>query len=160
MAEPPVLTGSFRPLLRTDTDQRIWAPMIDIEIGLSSPQTNLQNDPVIPRLKVTALIDTGAAYCFVKNEVAKRISLPEFRRGPSVNFDDVQQVTTYTTFIFVRPLSRGYTLEVVGKNLNEVDFDVVLGWNFLWFYTLQISRDPDMVSLTHRNKAPPTSTPR
>jgi predicted aspartyl protease len=143
-----VINGSFVPLFSGSLDDNALIPMI--KVSIVDPRWDKKTPDVSNMLAtqdINALIDTGAAYCFITHRLANSLSLPIIRRGKATNFDDKAETHSYETSIYIREISKATTLEAVGRELQESSFDIILGWNFLSRYTLWISKKANIVRL-------------
>jgi len=141
-----IVKGSFVPLFSGSLDDNVLCPMIKVNIvdPKWDGKTDISNSI---SQEVDALIDTGAAYCFITHRLAKSLSLPIIKSGKTINFDDKIDTHSYRTSIYIKQIQKVTTIEAVGRELQDTNFDVVLGWNFLSRYTLSISKKENVVRL-------------
>jgi hypothetical protein len=145
MTDDLVINGVFSSILNGSPDRTEWGPMIKVSIG--DPAWDQKTIPKIVMADVAALLDTGAGICFIKNRIAISLSLPKIKDGTSINFDKVEKATLYSMVLVIPGFRKITSLQVVGKDLPESGFDVILGWSFLSRYTLLFSKKTDIVRL-------------
>jgi hypothetical protein len=143
-----IINGFFGPILKGDENRIGWGPMVKIEIADPLWDSASKVLPKIVATDVTALIDTGAANCFINNELAQSLRLPILRSGVAAGLEGKTNTHSYKLTIVNSGIGKITELsEIVGRDLSEAAFTVVLGWSFLSRYTLSISKKTDTVKL-------------
>jgi hypothetical protein len=118
-----------------------------IKVSIGDPHWDKKTLPRVIMQDVAALLDTGAAPCFIKDTIATSLSLPKIQEGKVINFDQVEKATLYEIILVIPGFRKITNLQIVGKNLPESGFDIILGWSFLSRYTLLLSKKTDIVRL-------------
>jgi len=140
-----MIYGTFRPMFHgTDTLPGCWCPMVEVSFSDS-------RYPALPNVvatNLTALIDTGADFCRIDTELAKRTRLTAHNKLPSISAGGTNIVDVFRGQII---LGDGTILDV---DLCEAplrsagcQYDFLLGMEALRFFDLTISRKENRITL-------------
>ncbi|MDH2311411.1 aspartyl protease family protein [Methylobacterium brachiatum] len=143
-----VIDGWFGPAQKGEHPPELWCPFIKLSIPDPSWSAGTLPVPYIAT-DLAALVDTGAATCAISHRLANRLKLKTMREGVSLVVGNSVPTISYRAWLVVSEFNLGYDLELVGQDLPEdkVNFELIIGWSFLRYYALSLSRPNDLVQL-------------
>jgi hypothetical protein len=152
MAERNVVIGYFAPTVAGQTNKDFWGPMI--KVSLIDPSWSAQTQPGAPKIAASnldALIDTGAQNSACDTQLAERLGLTKIGTGTAILLGQNTPAQGYKLLVFIPEINKAYAVEGPGRDLRQggASFDLILGMDFLRFYTLHLSTKSHLVRLQH-----------
>ena len=146
-----IVTGRFDRLMANQDDQSLWGPVVSASIVDPNWVPASSSVASLVATDLVAVIDTGAQNSAIDTQLAERLHLKKSRQGTLLLHGDPQPAQGYSFIVYFNQNKKAYSLEGPSKSFRATgaSFDLILGWDFLQHYTLQISKKAGTVVLQH-----------